>query len=145
MIFEIYCKFNFSSFFLEKISKFSEIFFLIFSLRNGGFGGDLNVDLLSDLGANISRDYGVLNDIGLALRGTFLIDSNQVLKHLSINDPDVGRNMDEYLRLVEAFNYAAEHGEVCPARWRKAGDATMHTDHSSEKTQDYWRNHLRED
>ena len=112
--------------------------------RNGGFGGDLNVDLLSDLGGQIATDYGVLNDGGLALRGTFLIDSNQVLKHLSINDPDVGRNMDEYLRLVDAFNYAAEHGEVCPAKWKKAGDATLVNTHDDERTQTYWRQYLKE-
>lgn len=56
----------------------------------------------------ISSDYGVLTDSGIALRGTFLIDGNQNLRHASINDAPVGRyimlnifrNVDEYLRLL---------------------------------------------
>lgn len=85
----------------------------------------------------------MVDGVGLALRGTFLIDGEGTLKHLSINDPDVGRNMDEYLRLVGAFNFAAEHGDVCPATWKEAGDATMTTDHEDEKTKNYWKNHLK--
>jgi alkyl hydroperoxide reductase subunit AhpC len=96
--------------------------------------------MLSDLSQNISRDYGVLTDAGFALRGTFLIGEDGILKHMSINDPDVGRNMDEYLRLVEAYNYVKEHGSVCPGNWKKAGDATMNPDMTAKSTQDYWKN-----
>jgi alkyl hydroperoxide reductase subunit AhpC len=92
----------------------------------------------------MSRDYGVLNDAGLALRGTFLIDGDQVLRHISINDTNVGRNMQEYLRLVDAYNFSAEHGDVCPAQWKGEGDATMTQDHDDEKTQNYWKNHLKQ-
>jgi peroxiredoxin (alkyl hydroperoxide reductase subunit C) len=103
--------------------------------EHGGFGGDLEIDLMSDLTKSISRDYGVLlEDVGISLRGTFLIDEKSVLKHISINDNNVGRNMDEYLRLVEAFNFSKKHGEVCPATWKKSGDPTMVTDHSNKKT-----------
>lgn len=80
---------------------------------------------------------------GLALRGTFLIDSDQVLRHISINDTNVGRNMDEYLRLVDAYNFSAEHGDVCPAKWKGEGDATMTGDHEDEKTKNYWAAHLK--
>ena len=52
---------------------------------------------------DISRDYGVLLDAGIALRGTFIIDGKSILRHSSINDLPVGRNVDEYLRLVQAF------------------------------------------
>lgn len=79
----------------------------------------------------------------MALRGTFLIDGEGILRHISINDTNVGRNMDEYLRLVDAFNFSAEHGDVCPAAWKQAGDATMTTDHTSEKTKNYWKKHLK--
>ncbi len=96
--------------------------------------------MLSDLTHNISRDYGVLTDGGHALRGTFLIDEGGVLRNMSINDPNVGRNMDEYLRLVEAYNYVKEHGSVCPGSWKKAGDPTMVKDMTSKSTQDYWKN-----
>ena len=104
----------------------------------------MNVDLLSDLTRSISQDYGVyVDEAGLALRGTFLIDSDSILRHISINDTNVGRNMDEYLRLVDAFNYSAEHGDNCPAAWKGDGDPTMTGSHDDAKTQDYWKNHLK--
>ena len=71
----------------------------------------------------ISRSYGVLveneNDglNGVALRGTFIIDDKGVLRHSCVNDASVGRNVDETLRLLEAFQYVDKHGEVCPAKW----------------------------
>ena len=65
----------------------------------GGLGG-IDIPLLADIKKEIAADYGVLNDAGLALRGTFLIDNNQILKHISINDLGVGRNVPEYLRLL---------------------------------------------
>ena len=87
----------------------------------GGFNNKLELDLLSDFTKNISRDYGVLvEEAGLALRGSFLIDPNQVLRHQSINDLPVGRNMQEYLRLIDAFEFVAKNGEVCPAQNRKS-------------------------
>ena len=49
--------------------------------------------------------YGVLNDAGIAYRGSFIIDDKQVVRHLSINDLPVGRNVDEYLRLVKVNNF----------------------------------------
>ena len=77
----------------------------------------------------------------MALRGTFLIDETGVLRHSSINDLPVGRNMSEYLRLIDAFDFVTENGEVCPAQWKKKGDPTMTTSHQEGKTQDYWKNH----
>ncbi len=50
---------------------------------------------MSDLSHQISKDYGVLLDEGIALRGTFIIDKNQVIRHIGINDLPVGRNVDE--------------------------------------------------
>jgi peroxiredoxin (alkyl hydroperoxide reductase subunit C) len=55
------------------------------------------------MGRKIGDAYGVLNDAGIAYRGTFLIDDKQVVRHLSINDLPVGRNVDEYLRLVKVI------------------------------------------
>ena len=85
----------------------------------GGFAGSLGLDMLSDLNKNISRDYGVLFGESIALRATVLIGDDQVVKHVSCNDTDVGRNMDEYVRLVDAYNYVKEHGDVCPASWKR--------------------------
>jgi len=85
--------------------------------KEGGLGG-LKYPLLSDFNKHISRDYGVLleND-GIALRGLFLINPKGVVSHLSINDLPVGRSVDETLRLLKAFQFVDEHGEVCPANW----------------------------
>ncbi len=57
---------------------------------------------------------------------------------MSINDLPVGRNVDETLRLVQAFQYVDKHGEVCPASW-KPGERTMVADVNSDKTDAYWK------
>lgn len=80
--------------------------------------GGLKYPLLSDFNKTISKDYDVLvEEAGLALRGTFLIDPNGVLRQMSVNDLPVGRSVDEYLRLVKAFQFVEKNGEVCPANW----------------------------
>ncbi|KAG2393741.1 hypothetical protein C9374_007272 [Naegleria lovaniensis] len=92
--------------------------------RNEGGLGPLKIPLISDLDQSLSREYGVLMEDGTAVRGTFLIDDQQVLRQITVNDMDVGRNVDEILRLVQAFQYVAQHGEVCPAGWQQ-GKPTM--------------------
>ena len=57
-------------------------------------------------------------DAGVALRGTFIIDREGIVRHISVNDLPVGRNIDEYFRLIQAFLFVEEHGEVCPAKWQ---------------------------
>ena len=60
--------------------------------------------MLSDISQKISRDYGcALPDAGFTFRATYIIDDKGILKHISINDTAVGRNVEEYLRLVKAF------------------------------------------
>lgn len=54
-----------------------------------------------------------------ALRGTFLIDKNGVVRHQLVNDLPLGRNIDEAIRMVDALLFHEEHGEVCPAGWNK--------------------------
>ena len=105
--------------------------------KDGGLG-DLDIPLMSDLDKSISKDYGVLLDGGVALRGTFIIDGKQIIRHIGMNDLPVGRNVDEVYRLVQGYQYSDVHGEVCPASW-KPGDATMHPTHDSAKTQTYWK------
>ena len=101
----------------------------------------MNIPIISDQSHQISKDYGCLitegGDAGVAFRATYIIDGNGILRHMCINDLPVGRNADEYLRLVEAFQYTDKYGEVCPASW-KAGQATMHADPDSAKTVEYW-------
>jgi alkyl hydroperoxide reductase subunit AhpC len=107
--------------------------------RNVGGLGPIDIPLIADIKKEIANDYGVLNDAGLALRGTFLIDPNHTLKHISINDLGVGRNVPEYLRLLQAFQYNAEHGEVCPAGWTK-GSVAMKAKLESSELNNYWQN-----
>lgn len=105
---------------------------------HGGFDNTLKITLLSDFQKTISRDYGVLNEEGLSLRGTFLIDTDQIVRHATINDLPVGRNMEEFLRVIDAFEFVKENGEVCPAQWKKKGDPTMKGDHNEGKTKEYF-------
>jgi len=106
--------------------------------KDGGLG-ELDIPLMSDLDKKISSDYGVLLDGGVSLRGTFIIDGKSILRHIGMNDLPVGRNVDEVYRLVQGYQYADSHGEVCPASW-KPGDATMVPNHDDKKTQNYWQN-----
>ena len=111
--------------------------------NQGGLQGNLQIDLLSDFNKTISRDYGVLlEDAGLALRGSFLIDPEQMLRHSVINDLPVGRNIEEFLRVIDAFEFVKQNGEVCPAQWKKKGDPTMKGSHEDEKTKENWNKHF---
>ena len=90
----------------------------------GGIKG-VNYPLLADISKKIARDYGVLmEDAGIALRGLFMINKDGDLKHATINHLDLGRNVDEVLRLLDAIDYSEQHGEVCPANW-KPGQKAM--------------------
>jgi alkyl hydroperoxide reductase subunit AhpC len=101
--------------------------------RNQGGLGEVHFPILADLNKNIARDFGVLmEDAGIALRGLFIIDDKGVIQHSTINNLSVGRNVDETLRLVEAYQYTAKHGEVCPANWT-SGSATMKPDPKGSK------------
>ena len=94
---------------------------------NQGGIGNVQFPMVSDITKQISRDYEVLIDEAVALRGSFLIDKNQVVRHAVINDLPLGRNMDEMLRMCDAVTFFEEHGEVCPAGWNK-GDKGMKAD-----------------
>jgi len=94
--------------------------------RQEGGLGKLNIPLVSDLTKSISKDYGVyLEDQGIALRGLFIIDDKGVLRQMTLNDLPVGRSVDETLRLVQAFQYTDQHGEVCPAGWTPGKDTIV--------------------
>ena len=123
-------------------SKFSHMRWSQYPVEHGGIG-ELNFPLLSDISKNITSTYNSLitqgGDQGVALRSSFIIDQNGVLRHMSFNDLPVGRNVAELLRLVKAFQYADENGEVCPSKWKGKGDATMKPSHTEEKTVDYFK------
>jgi len=95
-------------------------------VKQGGIG-DIQYPLVADLDKSISRQYGVLLDAGIALRGTFLIDREGVVRHAVINDLPLGRNTDEALRMVDALQFHEQHGDVCPANWIEGKEAMTPT------------------
>lgn len=103
-------------------SKFSHLQWINTDRKQGGLG-DLKYPLLADMTKSISRDYGVLmENVGHTLRGLFLISPDGVVKYGVVHDNAVGRNVDETLRVIQAFQHNAETGEVCPANWSKGKD-----------------------
>jgi peroxiredoxin (alkyl hydroperoxide reductase subunit C) len=91
--------------------------------KDGGIG-KLKFPLLADITKDVARDYGVLLPTGIALRGLFLINPEGKIDYVTVNNLSVGRNVEEVLRVVDAFQTAAKSGEVCPANWKK-GSTTM--------------------
>jgi peroxiredoxin (alkyl hydroperoxide reductase subunit C) len=105
-------------------SHFSHLAWLDTPKKKGGIEG-VSYPILSDFNKTISRDYGVLlEESGVALRGTFIIDKQGVVQSQVVNQNGIGRNVDETLRTLEALQFTEEHGEVCPANWH-AGDKAM--------------------
>jgi alkyl hydroperoxide reductase subunit AhpC len=105
--------------------------------RNKGGLGKMHHPMIADLSKNIARDYEVLAGDAVALRGVFVIDDKNVVQTATVNNLSVGRNVEEVLRTVEAYQYTAKHGEVCPAGWTK-GAATMKADPKG--SQEYFKN-----
>ena len=105
-------------------SHFSHLAWTEQSRKEGGLG-KMNIPILADLNKSIARDYGVLlEDVGIALRGLFIIDPASNVRHITINDLPIGRSVDEALRVLKAIQFVETHGEVCPANWQP-GDATI--------------------
>lgn len=119
--------------------------------NNGGIKG-ITYPLVADTDKTIATNFGVIagdyeyneagqlafNGIPVALRGTFLIDKEGVVRHASVNDLPLGRSIDEFLRLVDALQFTEEHGEVCPANWKEGEDGMVAT---PEGVADYLSNH----
>jgi len=105
---------------------------------NDGGIGNIQYPLVADLDKSISRRYSVLLDIGVALRGTFLIDKEGIIRHSVINDLPLGRSIDEALRMVDALEFHETHGDVCPANWKQGEEAMTPT---AEGVADYLAKH----
>jgi len=114
-------------------SHFSHLAWTNVPRKKGGLG-NMQIPIIADKTMEISRKYGVLKeDEGVSYRGLFIIDNKGVLRQITINDMPVGRSVDETLRLVKAFQFTDEHGEVCPAGWNP-GDDTMKPDPRGSQT-----------
>ena len=95
-------------------------------VQEGGIG-EVVFPLVSDLNKSISRQYGVLMNDSIALRGTFIIDPDFAIQHMSVNNTSIGRNVDEFLRVILALQHYKAHGEVCPVNWSQGRDALLPT------------------
>lgn len=105
---------------------------------NGGIEG-VTYPILSDTNRNLSNILGILDieseeyneatdsvlieGSNVTFRATYLIDETGKIFHESVNDMPLGRNVNEYLRMVDAYTHIQEKGEVCPANWEKGKDA----------------------
>ena len=118
-------------------SEFSHWKWLQTPQNQGGIKG-VTYPLVVDQNLTISKNYDVLIGCDVydeegnesfvgepkAYRGLFLIDKQGVVRHQLVNDLPLGRNVDEVIRLIEALQFTEEHGEVCPANWKK-GDKSL--------------------
>lgn len=104
-------------------SEFTHLAWKNTPVANGGIG-QVKYTLIADIKHAIAKAYDVELDGGVALRGSFLIDRDGIVRHQVVNDLPLGRNIDEMLRLIDALQFTEVHGEVCPAGWKK-GDAGM--------------------
>lgn len=114
--------------------------------KKGGIEG-VTYPLVADTSKTIASNFGVLggdyayneegemefHGVPIALRGTFLIDKEGIVRHSYINDFPLGRNIDDTLRLVKALQYTEKFGEVCPANWDE-GKETMKENRESVAT-----------
>lgn len=96
--------------------------------KDRGGIGEVGFPLVSDKTHSIVQSYGIAHpEDRVALRASFLIDTNGIVQHQVVNNLPLGREVDEMLRMVDALQFTEEHGEVCPAGWRK-GKAGMKPD-----------------
>lgn len=114
-------------------SEFAHLAWIQTERKDGGVG-ELAFPLVSDLNKTISQNYGVLEtEAGIALRGLFIIDTNGIVQHITINNFSFGRSLDETLRILNAIQHVQTHqDELCPVDWQK-GEQTMMPDAKSAK------------
>ena len=88
--------------------------------------GGVPYPMLSDAGGRIGTVYGVYDEAaGVDLRGRFIIDPDFVIRGTEVLTPEVGRNADELVRQIKAFQHVRDTGEVTPAGWQPGG-ITLH-------------------
>ena len=104
-------------------SEFTHLAWKNTPVENGGIG-NIQYPMIADITKNISKDFGVLFNGAVALRGLFLIDKEGIVRHQVVNDLPLGRNIDEALRMLEALQFVETYGEVCPANWEE-GKSSM--------------------
>ncbi|MEO1593332.1 MAG: peroxiredoxin [Cyanobacteria bacterium J06632_22] len=106
-------------------SEFSHLAWIQTDRKLGGVG-EITFPLISDIKKDIGTAYNVLDpEVGITLRGLFVIDPEGIVQHISVNNFSFGRSIDETLRLLQAIQHVQSHpNEVCPVEWQP-GDDTM--------------------
>lgn len=121
-------------------SQFTHLAWKNTPVDKGGIG-QVGYPLVADIKHEICKAYDVEAGAGVAFRGSFLIDKTGTVRHQVVNDLPLGRNIDEMLRMVDALQFTEQHGEVCPAGWKKGaagmkptgdGVASYLAEHSTE-------------
>jgi len=118
-------------------SKFSHLAWVETDRKKGGLG-DIKYPLLADITKDVGRDYDVLLEGGITLRGLYIIDPTGVIRFKLVHDLGIGRNPSEVLRVLAAIQTTDKTGEVCPTGWEPGGD-TMKPD--PEGSQEYFGKH----
>lgn len=95
------------------------------------------LDILDTQYVGNEDDYTIEGD-NVTYRATYLIDEEGTIFHESVNVMPLGRNVDEYLRLVDGYSHHQTHGEVCPANWEEGKDAM---DATRDGVADYLKKH----
>lgn len=105
---------------------------------NGGIEG-VSYNILADSNRNLASSLNILdadvveedektgirilNADNVTYRATFLIDEEGTVFHEGVNHMPLGRNVDDFIRLIDAYTHVQQHGEVCPANWEEGADA----------------------
>lgn len=97
-------------------SQFTHLAWRETPAERGGIGR-IRFPLVADVNHAIVKAYGIEHPDGVAFRASFLID--RIVQHQVVNNLPFGRDVEEMLRIVEALQFTEQHGEVCPAGWRK--------------------------
>jgi|UniRef100_A0AB74TP52 peroxiredoxin (alkyl hydroperoxide reductase subunit C) len=101
-------------------SPFSHLQSLLLSRKQGGLA-NLNYPLISDLSQNITRDYKLLTEEGLALPGLFIIDKEGIIQYYTVNNLLCSRSINELIRILESIQYVKKNpGQACPANWKSS-------------------------
>ena len=98
-------------------------------LAQGGIG-EVDYPMVSDLKREISTQLGILTPGAVTYRASYLLDQDGVVRHCTINDLPLGRNVEEALRMVDALKFFQDNGEVCPANWKQGEKAIKTTSES---------------
>ncbi len=96
-------------------------------VEQGGIG-NVRYIMAADVSHQICRTYGVEHpEASVALRGTFVIDKDKIVRQQQVNDLPIGRNINDILRTIDAVQFHEKFGEVCPANWQQGDEGMVAT------------------